>query len=290
MFDSNVNSYPEALLEQEFDRLFPHGFAGADVVQELAPGGWDHSPLLAVFHPSPEQVYQEAVRVHRNLGLLRRPDDSRPLPPEPTIEEIAREFRDVPIEADREIGELVGMCLWDVFSGSHEVVDGDGRVLDLGSFRGSGDFLAETLNRQTGARKYDYMDFYMGTSWVAGRADLSPVYRMIFRRLQGRRLDWVYYFPKLHLIDFRPLKRALDGDREPDWVGYCPSDALAKEAEDAERDRELAETRQALEEGHRLEVEEALKRPPPTTVLAYRAVYGCFPRGWPPRADEGDEV
>jgi hypothetical protein len=289
MLDSDLNDYPEALLEAEFDRLFPRGFAGSDVVRELAPSGWENSPLRAVFHPSVEQVYQETVRIHRNLGMLRRPDDPRPVPPEPTIEEIARDFRDVPLEAEREIGELVGMCLWDVFSDSHEVVDRDARVLDLGSFRGSGGFLADALNRQTGVRKYDYMDFYMGTSWVAGRADLGAVYRLIFYRLQSRGLDWVYHFPRIHLVDFRPLKKALDESREPEWAGYCPSDSLAKEAEDAKRDREIAEARQALEEGYWEEVEEALKGPPPSTVIAYEAVYGRFPRGWPPRVRSEDD-
>ncbi len=288
MLDSDFNSYPEALIKEDFDRLFPHGFAGSDIVQELAPSGWENSPMRAVFHPSIEQVYQETVRIHRNLGMLRRQDDPRPLPPEPTLEEIARDFREDPVEAEREIGELVGMCLWDVFSDSHEVVDGDGRVLNLGSFRGSGEFLAETLNRQTSARKYSYMDFYMGTSWVAGRADLGPVYQLIFRRLHRRGLDWVYHFPRLHLVDFRPLKKALDDDKDPDWAGYRPSNALAKKAEEAERDRELAEARRALEEGYWEEVEEALKQPPPTTVVAYQGVYGRFPRGWPPH-DRGED-
>jgi hypothetical protein len=40
-----------------FDRLFPHGFAGADVLAEVAPEGWERSPLLACFHPSVEQLF-----------------------------------------------------------------------------------------------------------------------------------------------------------------------------------------------------------------------------------------
>jgi hypothetical protein len=110
------DSFSEAELAEEFDRLFPQGFAGADVVQELAPGGWENSPLLAVFHPSLEQRYTEAVRMHCNIQSLWKPDASRPVPPEPT------------------------------------------------------------------------------------RDDLSPVYKMIFRRLRARRLDWVYQFPRIYLV------------------------------------------------------------------------------------------
>ncbi len=285
MTDFNTNSYSEAELEAEFDGLFPHGFAGADVLQELAPNGWENSLLLAVFHPSLEQTYRETIRLHHNMAKLRRPDDQRPVPPEPTLEDVARDFRERPIEVEAEVRDLVGDCLWDVFSDSHEVVAlEDGRVLSLGSFRGSGGFLAELLNRQIGEERYDYINFYMGTTWVAHRADLRPVYRMIFHRLRGRGLDWIYHFPRLHAIDFRPLKEALDQKDKPDWLNYNPSEALAREAEQKEHDQKLAELRESLDQGYRGAIEEALNAPPPATVQAYEAVYGHFPQGWPPVA------
>jgi hypothetical protein len=282
MTNFDTDSFSEADLEAEFDRLFPQGFAGPDVLQELAPAGWENSPLLAVFHPSLAQSYEETLRLHRNVCALRRPDDRHPLPLEPTFDEVARDFRERPVETVREVRELVGQCLWDLFSDGHQVTATDGRVLDLGSFRASGGFLAEILNRQTGAEHYDYLDFYMGTIWVAQRADLTPVYQMIFRRFQGRRLDWIYHFPKLYAVDLRPLKEALDEKHDPDWLNYSPSEALAKEEEAKEQDKNLAELRETLEEGYRESIEEALKGPPPTTVRAYKAIYGCFPRGWPP--------
>jgi hypothetical protein len=282
MRNFDTDSFSEADLEAEFDRLFPQGFAGPDVLQELAPAGWANSPLLAVFHPSLAQSYEETLRLHRNVCALRRPNDPHPLPPEPTFDEVARDFRERPVETVREVRELVGQCLWDIFSDGHQVTATDGRVLDLGSFRASGGFLAEILNRQTGAEHYDYLDFYMGTIWVAQRADLTPVYQMIFRRFQGRRLDWIYHFPKLYAVDLRPLKEALDEKHDPEWLNYSPSEALAKEAEAKEQDMHLAELRETLEEGYRESIEEALKGPPPTTVRAYKAIYGCFPRGWPP--------
>lgn len=282
MTNFDTDSFSEADFEAEFDRLFPQGFAGPDVLQELAPAGWENSPLLAVFHPSLEQSYEETLRLHRNICALRRPNDRHPLPLEPTFDEVARDFRERPVETVREVRELVGQCLWDLFSDGHQVTATDGRVLDLGSFRASGGILAEILNRQTGADHYDYLDFYMGTIWVAQRADLTPVYQMIFRRLQGRRLDWIYHFPKIYAVDLRPRKEALDEKHDPDWLNYSPSEALAKEAEAKEQDKNLAELRETLEEGYRRSIEETLKGPPPTTVRAYKAIYGCFPRGWPP--------
>ncbi len=257
----DADSYSDEELEAEFDALFPQGFSGSDVLQELAPGGWERSPLLALCHPSLAQVFEESLRIHRNLCSLHRPDDTRPLPPEPTLDEVARDFRDRPVEAEREVRELVGQCLWEIFSDSHEVVGPDGRVLDLGSFRASGGFLAEYLNRRSGVEQYDYLDFYMGTAWVAQRADLTPVYRMIFGRLRGRGLDWVYHFPRLYAVNLRPLEEAMDRKDEPDWLNYSPSEALAREEEEEERDRNLAELRESLDEGYRAAIEEALKLP-----------------------------
>ena len=150
MTNFDTDSFSEADLEAEFDRLFPQGFAGPDVLQELAPAGWENSPLLAVFHPSLAQSYEETLRLHRNVCALRRPNDPHPLPLEPTFDEVARDFGERPVETAREVRELVGQCLWDLFSDGHQVTATDGRVLDLGSFRASGGFLAEILNRRTG--------------------------------------------------------------------------------------------------------------------------------------------
>jgi hypothetical protein len=285
MTDFNANSYSEPELHAEFDRLFPQGFAGPDVLREIAPDGWENSPLLAAFHPSLAQLYEERLCFDRRICERRRPDDPSPLPPEPTLDEVARNYQEVPIEAEHEVRELVGNCLWDVFSDSHEVVGPDGRVLNLGSFRGSGGFLADVLNRQSGTERYDYLNFYMGSAcWVGQRADLTPVYRMIFDRLRGCQLDWIYHFPRLHAFDMRPLKEALDQEENdvPEWLNYSPSEALAKEAEQKEHDENLANLRESLDEGYRQAIEEALNAPPPTTVRAYEAVYGHLPRGWPP--------
>ena len=76
--DFDTNPYSDEELHAELDRLFPHGFSGSDVFQELAPGGWATSPLFAVFHPSVDQLYEEALVMHRNLG---EPAEARRTPP-----------------------------------------------------------------------------------------------------------------------------------------------------------------------------------------------------------------
>ena len=118
----NQNRLTDVAAHALLDRLFPLGVAGPDVLAELAPAGWDQSPLLACFHPSADQRREESRQFERNLLRLRALMSRR------TGTEGA------------EIAELIGMCLWDVFSDNHEVVTADGRVADIGSFRGASAF------------------------------------------------------------------------------------------------------------------------------------------------------
>jgi hypothetical protein len=267
-----------------FDRLWPHGFAGSDVLAEIAPEGWERSPLLACFHPAVEQLFEERLRMHRNLEHLRllgrRREGAAALEPrpEPTLEDVRREYEPSPVNQDNEAIELVGMCLWDIFSDNHDVIAADGRLADIGSFRGAGAFLAEYLTRdQAGWRDGDYMRFYMGTIWINRRADLMPVYAMIFRRLKAVGADWVYHFPEIGIVE---LARADDVDKT--GAAYSVSQAAVAELEAQQRRAEVEQFRAELREANARAREEAMDRPPPATVRAYRQVYGRDPRGWPP--------
>lgn len=249
----------EAECEQVFRRLFPLGFGGDDVFGELAPQGWERSPWLSAFHPKPEQVHREALRVHRNLRDLTCARDSRQDDREPTLADIRATWRELPVDRDREPRELVGHCVWDVFSDNHEVITPDSRIVDIGSFRGAAGFIADLLNREIGQRRYDYLDFYLGSLWISDRADLTPAYALLFRRLARQGFDWKYAFPRLYAIDF----------------GGDPGETFT-------RQRERDELHTLLEESHREAIERAQDQPPPCTVDAYRQVYGRDPRGWPP--------
>ena len=285
--DWQAKRLTDAELKEFFDRLFPLGFAGADVLAEIAPDGWEMSPLLACFHPSVEQVFKEEVQIHRNiteLGGIRRerdPDNPKLAPnPEPTLEEIRAGWKDKPIAVGEEVTELVALCLWDVFSDNHDVIAADGRVADIGSFRGAARFLAEYL---TGPNddlwSMDYCRFYMGTIWISQRADLTPIYGMIFRRLKALGADWEYHFPELGIVDLSPLREVLE---KPKPEEYSPSEAFGKEQEERERQEELERLRAELAAGSAQARRNAMDHSPPATVCAYQAVYGRDPKGWPP--------
>ena len=305
------------------DRLFPDGPGGGDVAAALIAGGlegWEASPLRVAFYPSVDQRYEEAVRMHRNMERMfkkKEGEEDKPDRPEPTREEIEAEHDDTPGDPKRELRELVGMCLWDVFSDNHEVKGPDGRWADLGSFRASAGFIAEWINAKLGhpptdpeeeMRRmmamseammkgdfsalgqreerggepvYKYTDFYMGTQMIAHRTDLSPMYVLIFKRLLRADCDWKYTFPRLSLISFP--KQPKEGAE--DFEEYDPSAAFAEEEEERERKEETAKLREELDEAYRENVERARDEEPPTTVRAYRDVFGELPEGWPPVAE-----
>jgi hypothetical protein len=121
------------------------------------------------------------------------------------------------------------------------------------------------------------MRFYMGTIWICRRADLIPVYAMIFRRLNSLGADWVYHFPELGIVEFTPA-----GDTEKAGDGYSVSQAAITELEAQKRRADVNQFRAELREANVRAREEAMDRLPPATVRAYRHVYGRDPRGWPP--------
>src|SRR6266542_2602290 len=242
--DSRAERLTDAELHTLFDQLFPEGFAGADVRAEVAPDGWEQSPLVACFHPSVEHVFEERLQFHQNVAALRIAGGRRTgqaqveteASPAPTLEDVRREYEPEPVQADAELTELVGLCLWDVFSDNHDVITADGRVADIGSFRGAGAFLDEHLTRvEDASQEGDYLRFYLGTIWISSRADLTPVYAMIFRRLRSLGADWVYHFPQLYLTEL--VRRDSDVEQA---ATYSVSEAAAAELKAQKRREEMA--------------------------------------------------
>ena len=220
-----------------FDQLFPNGFAGADVLSQIAPKGWARSPL----------------------------------------EQIRAEWQDSSVNVADQVTELVGQCLWDIFSDNHEVVAADGRLADIGSFRGASTFLDGYLNGDLD--RGDHMRFYMGTIWSQDRADLGVIYSMIFQRLKSLGADWVYHFPELNLVDLTPLRE----DTGPS-AAYSPSETFRVQQEDEQRQVEVEKMRAELKEMNVQSRKEAMDRRMPPTVQAYQQIYGRDPCGWPPVA------
>lgn len=120
------------------------------------------------------------------------------------------------------------------------------------------------------------MRFYMGTIFIRQRADLTRVYVMIFRRLRGLGADWVYHFRS---CSWRSSEGCSCHDKQP--TRYSVSEAAVRELKHQKKRAEMACFRADIAEMNGRARQEAVDRPPPATVRAYREVYGCDPRGWP---------
>ncbi len=180
-----------------------------------------------------------------------------------------------------EPADLLGRCLWDIYSNNHKVLTADGRAVDLGSFRAAAAFLAAFRSRREAnvdaARDpWDYLDFHMAT--LGKDADcLSPVYELIFTRMREAGLDWRYVHRRLYVIDFSGWDE--EAGRFED---YDASRSVEREAERKRRAAETTELRAELDRLYRESVEEARTGAPPPVVRSYARVYGRHPDGWPP--------
>ena len=268
-------------------RLFPAGLGDPGLLAELCPSGWETSPLFHAFHPTPEQRYEEHCRFLKGPLAMHCLDAAEKAKPPPSFEEFLANNPGDPercVNATEEWTELLGRCLWDVVADNHKVMRAGGQIVDFGSFRMAGgiiDQFAEGLTQGDGWNEGDYLRFYMGTSMIRHRADLGPIYRLIFSRLMKLGGDWHYSFPRIYLVDFKHLK-----DTPPE--DYDPSAALAAEEERRKDEAELRKTRRRLAEGLAEEKRRALDLAPPAMVQSYQEVYGRDPHGWPPDPDSPD--
>lgn len=240
-----------------FQRMFPNGLRDPAIVAALAPEGWERSPLVRTAHPTPAQLREESHRIRSRIQELRR---ACGLPaivediPDATGETWKPESHIDPVT---ECAELLGSCLWHLFSDNHEVRSAEGSPVELGTGRLAAAFLADFLEhphqRPSSQDLFDYIQFYIRCNLIKSRADLTPVYALIFLRMRRCGLAWRYVHPMLALANLG-----------------------------AEDSAEAIEFERWIREANYESIRVAREQPPPAIVVAYQSVYGQWPEGWPP--------
>lgn len=256
-----------------------------DLYKVLAPKGWGKSEYVHFLHPTPKQQYEEHKTMTDNLNRLKRikSDDKT----EEEYNDIS-EFEQDDLKDINEYGEflyVLGLAVYDIFSNNHEVVDAENKVYHLGSMRGSGTFIANFFNTNfdNPLRSYDYMDFYMGTIWIRPRGDLLSFYEFVFQKLKAKNCDWIYSFPRMHLID---PKKLFNPNENKTHGNYKPENSAKKELELSEIDKEVQKFRDELDKIYEEEFEEAKYKPLTPIVQAYKNVYAVLPKGHPQKEFE----
>lgn len=246
-----------------------------EIMNQLAPSGWENSPFVKVFHPDAEEILEKRLRFHNNVSGLFK---SKKTEIEPTLEGIINELagKDDPVKPYDEFIDIFGSALWCIFSNNHEVVDDKEQVYDIGSFRGSGGFIADFLNEHYPlAKSFDYMDFYCSDLLLLDEEHSYPLFVHIFDKLKVKGLDWNYSFPRMGIVSFNKDETTIDNAEN-----YDPAKALADELERQKKRDELNEFQAKLDEAYEEEREEAKYKKPTMIIRAYAEVYGGFPDGW----------
>jgi len=246
-----------------------------DLQNEIMPNGFSNSRFIHVFHPTPQQQYKEYRQMEMNFEtLFKKKNEKRE--PVKTFEEFILTITDTEVEELYEIVSIYGDCIWDIFSNNHTVYNENLASYDIGSFRGSGSFIADVIEKinLVPGRSFDYMDFYMGSFIAEQRTNLVPVYEFIFKKLKAKKIDWEYSFPRIGLIDFNT-----SNDENTDMKDYDPASSLKKELENEKK--EVKKWQEHLDDCYNEEFEKARYSKPAQVVTAYYSVYGHWPNGHP---------
>lgn len=245
------------------------------LLKRIAPTGWNNSEFKKFYHPTPEQQFEEDKTISENLARLSK----KPVAPyDKTLLDFQKGYVEEEAKEPQECIEVLGNAVYDIFSNNHEVVSALGKVYDLGSMRGSGGFIADFLNSffEEFRFHYDYMDFYMGTIFLRDRADMTPFYEFVFKKLKEKGCSWKYSFPRLYLLNFNEAK-----EEETPAEKYDPEEALLKEMEKSKENEKIEKMRQELDDAYLEELEEAKYKPLPKVVQAYKNIFGSLPEGFP---------
>lgn len=244
---------------------------------KIAQNGLKNTDLVLFLRPTAEQQNEEHITLINNINRLTK--KSKQKDEEVKISDFTQDDLTDISEYD-EFFYILGLSTYDVFSNNHEVIGEDDRIYDLGSFRGSGGFIADYFNGSfpDNSKKYDYIDFYMGTIWIKGRGTLTPFYEYIFQKLKEFNCDWKYSFPRLHLID---PKKIFDTSNDVKMEDYAPEKALEKQLEQDEIDNRTKKFQEELKKIYHEEFEEAKYKPLSQIVQAYKTIYGQLPNGHP---------
>jgi hypothetical protein len=240
----------------------------------IAPEGWENSAYKFIYHPTAQTIFENSLRMHENMSSLFKKKGKEMEPP--TLESIEKELSEKGeiIKPKEEFLDLLGSCLWCIFSNNHEVFDDKG-VYDIGSFRGSGGFIGDFLNKNyPNETTFDYMDFYCADMRFDDDETSLPLFVYLFEKIKSANCDWSYSFPRIGIVSFDKEETVAKPE------DYDPNKALEEELANKQKKAEIQEFKDKLDEIYESEMEEAKYKKPPLIIRAYQTVFGKYPQGW----------
>jgi len=276
----------QAASRKEIEELLFHLFGDMEkTLQLLSPEGWKNSPLYAVSHPSAAQQMKEELGFnHFTKLILDRMGES--VEEDPNFGLTEDQFKELkpgsPTEHD--LLCLLGTCITEIMADYCLVITTKRKFYYLGPMERASNYMARFLNRYYPIPDWEFkpFNFFHASGEAEGRADIMPIWTLLFQRLKERGLDWVYSLPKgdfSELIDeWRTAIKSYDPPPQ-DMDAYDPAHDMEMEME---REHVL-KTIDYVEEvaNEMLEKElEVYAYDPPFMIRGYHAVFGDWPTGF----------
>ncbi len=168
-------------IDVTMDILCPEGLAYSEWFEN------EERTDLSMYHD-----YLDSVKNRNAYMLEQRGDEYKPLVPM-SLDDFIKSEQYEKEEPDYYVAfiELYSNCIWDIFSGNNAVISNNQKV-ELGSWRGSAQFIADFVNHYCHAdTTFTSSDFYCGNIDDAFRKDYLPIYEIIFERLKQAQCTWV---------------------------------------------------------------------------------------------------
>jgi len=176
--------------------LLSVAYGDIDVTMDiLCPEGLAYSEWFANEERTDDGMYKDYLESVKNRNAYmteQKGDEYKPKLPL-SFEEFLKSEHYEKEEPDYYAAfiELYSNCVWDIFSGNNSVVKKTEKI-DLGSWRGSAQFIADFVNHYCHVDyTYNSNDFYCGNIDDAFRQNYIPIYELIFERLKAVGCEWV---------------------------------------------------------------------------------------------------
>lgn len=185
--------------KEETIKLLEYVFQDAlNFYNRIAPDGLINSEYILLLHPTAEQQYNEYLKdkAFHSSRFSNNEDEER----ECSISDFQQDDL-TGVSEYEEFLYLMGLAVYDIFSGSNEVIGDDKSIYSLGSMREGGSLLSDFFseNLLEGSDNYTYLNFYSGSSWAIPDSDLTPFYQFVFNGLKQSNCDWIYSVPSYQL-------------------------------------------------------------------------------------------
>ncbi|MGX5689701.1 hypothetical protein [Arcticibacter tournemirensis] len=256
-----------------------------ELLHELAPKGFERSIYYYVHHPSLPEAYTEyrcmRIKNYRVAKMLKLRYTFQPLI---SFDDFAKTYVHAPAHPRREMLRLLGMKIKEVCCSSGIVHNRRGECY----------LHHESENVRNDIIYNAYVDLIddttLGTDQILATTDnymnydYYHVYYCIFRFLKAEKADW--HFHPDYLIFLKGLETELENEESRDFETYDAESAVLNQIKAASFKEESDEDF----EGHGfLNFQDELeheKENPSAMVRAYYDVYGKWPEGFPPKAEE----